>query len=955
MIKLTINNKEVEAREGQTVLEAAKTAGIEIPTLCYLEGVPPYGGCRLCVVEVSSGGRTRVVVSCLYPVEKGLQVVTDSDEILKIRKIIIELLLARCPNSEPIQKLAASFGLKEPRFPKRDDNCILCGLCVRVCNEVMGRGAIGFVGRGIERKVKAPFDGRSPVCMACGACLQVCPTGTIRPEDVSTEEVRPILSEYDMNLKGRPSIYISYPQAVPKKAVIDPTTCVGLNTGKCKVCAEVCEAKAIDFEQREEKIDLDVGSIILASGFELIDPKIKGEYGYSYYPNVLTSLEFERYLSASGPTGGHVIRPSDHAEPKKVAWIQCVGSRDIDRPYCSSVCCMYATKEAIIAKEHSPELEPTVFFMDLRAFGKGFDKYYQRAEKEYGVRYIRSQVSKVYETPSSRNLQIRYLEDGNLREEEFDLVVLSMGLKTKEKIRQLADILGVERNTYDFIQSQAFSSVTLKEGIYACGAVEEPKDIPETVMQASAAAACAEELLQDVRGQLIEHKEYPPERDISGQEPRIGVFVCRCGINIAATVDVPDVVKYAGTLPNVVVSQEAIYACSSDNQARIREAVIKHKLNRVVVAACTPRTHEPLFQDTIREAGLNPYLFEMANIRDQCSWVHQSIPAKATAKAKDLVRMAVAGSSHLQPLHLLQAEITRVGLVIGGGVSGMRAALSLAAQGFKVHLIEKEAELGGNLRRVYFTLNGNDPQAYLQSQIEQVRNHQLIEMHLSSELEETTGHVGHFTSEVRNQKSEVRRIEHGVLIVATGGTEYKPTEYLYGQDKRVITQLELEERLANPHSAFRNPHSVVMIGCVGSRDEERPYCSRLCCAQAIKNALKIKEKHPEADVYYLYRDIRTYGFKEQYYQAAREAGVIFIRYDEGHKPEVIAGDRLRVKVRDPILGEDLTLEPDLVVLNAAVVAQPDAGKISQALKVTLGSDGFFLEAHLKLRPVDFAT
>ncbi len=733
---------------------------------------------------------------------------------------------------------------------------------------------------------------------------------------------------------------------------------------ECYECERVCQAKAVSHNQVEEVREIQVGSIILAPGFETIPPQVRDEYGYGYYPNVVTSLEFERYLSASGPTTGHILRPSDNKEPKKVAWIQCVGSRDEERKYCSSVCCMYATKEAIIAKEHAHGLEPTIFFMDIRAFGKGFDSYYERAKNEYGVRYVRCMVSTVKEDPNTNNLTIRYVAaSGELIEEEFDLVVLSVGLKPSPKMRELADNLGVNLNQYGFCTTNTLTPVTTsKPGIFICGASSEPKDIPETAMQASGAAACVGELLGDVRGTEIVHKKYPAETDVSGQEPRIGVFVCRCGINIAGVVDVPGVAKYASSLPNVACVEEKIYVCSQDSQGMIREKIRENNLNRVVVASCTPRTHERLFQDTIAEAGLNKYLFEMANVRDQCSWVHQGSPEAATEKAKELVRMAVGRATLLEPLYLTSMNVTKKALIIGGGLSGMTAALSLAEAGFDVELVEREAQLGGNLKFLHSTLDGSNPQEHLRQLVEKVKNHSRIKINLASEVVSVSGHVGHFKSGIIEQVSGVecqvsgmREIEHGVVIVATGGVESKPVEYLYGQDDRVVTQRELEEKIAVSRQ-LSAVSSVVMIQCVGSRDEERPYCSRICCTQAVKNALKLKEINPETEVYILYRDIRTYGFREEYYYKAREAGVVFIRYDVDKKPEVRKGkDLLEVEVLDPILGTNVVLPASLVALAPAIVSCPGNEQLAPLLKVTLNQDRFFLEAHMKLRPVDFAT
>lgn len=734
-----------------------------------------------------------------------------------------------------------------------------------------------------------------------------------------------------------------------------------LNCGPCSECFEcekVCQAKAINHQDEERVEKLSVGAVILAPGFDEFDAAVKSEYGYGRYPNVVTSIEFERILSASGPYRGRILRPSDGAIPKKIAFIQCVGSRDetCGNNYCSSVCCMYAIKEAIIAKEHEKTIEPTIFFMDIRAYGKDFEKYYNRGLSE-GVRFIRSRVSSVEEAPETRNLRIKYeAEDGAVIQEEFDLVVLSVGFEPRSNILDLAQRMGLKLNKYGFCETPEFSPVeTSRHGIFVCGAFQGPKDIPETVMQASGAASRVAGLLSPVRGSLTRERVFPPEIDVRGKSPRIGVFICHCGINIGGVVNVPDVTEYVRTLSNVVYVEYNLYTCSQDTQLRIKELIKEHNLNRIVVASCSPRTHEPLFQGTIREAGLNRYLFEMANIRDQCSWVHMHEPEKATQKAKDLVRMAVAKARLLQPLRRLELPVTPKGLVIGGGLSGMTAALSLAEQGFEVYLVERERELGGNLRRIYYTLDGEDVQEYLNGIIEKVKANPLINVYTNARIKEVAGYVGNFKTTVIADGVE-RELEHGIVIVATGGREYQPEEYLYGKDARVITQRELEEKIAQGDDAVLNSNTIVMIQCIGSRERERSYCSRICCTEAVKNALKMKEKNLKANIFILYRDLRTYGFREDYYRKAREAGIIFIRFDEDKKPKVAKGkEALEVLVRDPILGEEILLRPDLLVLSVGIVPQPDNEELAKMLKVPLNEDEFYLEAHMKLRPVDFAT
>jgi heterodisulfide reductase subunit A len=773
-------------------------------------------------------------------------------------------------------------------------------------------------------------------CTGCGVCAQECPVEAI--------------NEYDEGLSRRNAVFVKYPQAVPLTFIIDREKCIG-----CGTCQEVCRADGIRYEDKDEDVELNVGSVILAPGFEEYDPTQKSEYGYGRFPNVVSSIEFERILSASGPYGGIVLRPSDGKIPRKIAFIQCVGSRDTKtgNTYCSSACCMYAIKEAIIAEEHTPGVECAIFFMDIRAYGKEFDAYYDRAKEEYKVRFVRSRVSKVEEVPGSRNLMVRYVVGEEPRQEEFNLVALSVGMRPPKSAQRLAEILGIKLNKYNFCSTNIFSPLeTSRLGIYVCGAFSGPKDIPESVAQASGAAAKAANIIASERGKLAAVKKLPPERDVSEEEPRIGVFVCHCGINIGGTVNVPEVVEYTKTLPNVVYAEHNLYTCSQDTQERIREKIQEFKLNRVVVASCTPRTHEPLFSETVREAGLNPYLFEMANIRDQCSWVHMHEPEKATEKAKDLVRSVVAKARLLKPLKKPLINVTPVGLVIGGGIAGMIAALELARQGFEVHLVEREKELGGHLRHIHYVLEGEYPKEQLNKLLKEVMENDKIHVYLSSEVIDASGFVGNFKSKIAHEGMETE-IEHGIVIVATGAVEYKPTEYLYGKDSRIMTQRELEEKIARGEFKAK---TVVMIQCVGARTKERPNCARICCGQAIKNALKAKKISPETDVYVLYKDVRSYGFKEDYYREAAAKGVLFINYDDERKPQVTnENGRLRVKFREPVIGEEVEIEPDLLILSAATIPNPNNKRLSEMFKVPLTKDGFFLEAHVKLRPVDFQT
>ena len=952
---MEINGTCFEVDEGKTILEVANENNIEIPTLCYHKSLPPYEACRLCVVEILKDGWSKLAAACTLPVKDGLKVQTDSEKVIKSRKMTIELLLARCPEEEVLLNLAKEYGIKESRFKKRDDNCILCGLCVRMCKR-MGEQAINFQGRGSDREIGTPFMEQSDVCMTCGACAFICPTSKFtqkKVEQISGNKPLQIPLEFNEGLSTRTPIYIPFPQAIPKVPVIDKEKCVYYLTGNCKICSEFCEAGAIEYDQGDKIEEIDVGAVIAASGFDLFDPSKKEEYGYGKYENVLTSKEFERYLSASGPTTGHIFRRSDNKEPKNIAFIQCVGSRDErTNEYCSSVCCMYAIKQAIIAQEHAPGLKTHIFFMDIRAFGKEFDDYYIRAEKEHGVKFIRCRIPSIEEDPETKDLIINYLENEEGKQEVFDIVVLSCALEPSKSSKELSKKLGIDLNEYGFFKTNPFSPLeSSKPGIYVTGASSGPKDIPMTVTDASGAAAKASSIISSERHSLEIAKEYPPERDTTGESPRIGVFVCRCGINIGAYVDVPSVVEYAKTLPYVVHAREFIYSCSQDTQEKIIDIIKEYNLNRVIVSACTPRTHEPLFQNTLREAGLNPHLFEMANIRDQCSWVHMQEPEKATEKAKGLVRMAVSKAQLIQPLTRNELSVTPRGLVIGGGVSGMTAALELATQGFETYLIERENELGGFLQKTYFMLGNEDPQELLQSLKKKVNNNEKIHVFANTEIKDVQGHVGNFKTRITIDGKKEKELEHGIVIIATGAKEYKPIEYLYGQDDRVLTKWELEEQLAKGSFSAKN---VIMIQCVGCRNEERTYCSRVCCSDAIKNALKIKEVCPETNIYILYKDIRTYGFREKYYKEAAEKGILFIRYDDETKPIVTNKDGLQISIRDPILGRQIILKPDMIALSNAMLPQDGTKELSQMLKLPITKDGFFLEAHMKLRPVDFA-
>jgi len=727
---------------------------------------------------------------------------------------------------------------------------------------------------------------------------------------------------------------------------------------ECYQCVEACQAQAIQHFERDREEVVHAGAVVLAPGLDQINPSARGEFGHGRYPDVISSLELERLLSSSGPGAGHFYRPSDGTRPKRMAWIQCVGSRDErgGRRMCSAVCCMFATKQAALTCEHYPDTEATIFFLDMRAYGKGFDVYVERAKSRHGVRYQRAMVSRVDEVPGTGELEIAYRDnDGRLQRERFDMVVLSSGLTASASARELAGCAGIELDEYGFATRRRMEpNLTDRPGVFVAGGIEGPRDIPETVVSASSAAARCGAVLQRVRGTQVTPRQFPPERDVRGDPLRVGVFVCRCGVNIARVVDVPALTEYASKLPGVVHAEENLYTCSADTQRRMVEQIKEHDLNRVVVASCTPRTHEALFQATVRVAGLNKYLFEMANIRDQCSWVHADQEQSANEKAEDLVRMAVARALELEPLPERRVDVVGSALVVGGGVAGLAAAAALAEQGFPTTVVEREAELGGNLRRLRRLQFDQDPRVVLRDLLERIEHTGKVTLLTQAELVRTKGHVGHFRSTIRTPDGQ-KTVEHGVTIVASGARAQEPNgAYMQGQDPRVMTQVDLEQRLDQADQPF--PQRVVMIQCVGSREGSNPVCSRVCCTQAVRNALWLKERNPDTDVTILFRDIRTYGDRELLYRRARREGVRFVRFEPEHPPQVEPGDgHLQVRVWDYGLSRDLLLAADALVLSTGIAPSPTAKDLSAQLKVPLGGDGFFQEAHMKLRPLDFAS
>jgi heterodisulfide reductase subunit A-like polyferredoxin len=809
------------------------------------------------------------------------------------------------------------------------------------------RAAVSIDGylRGTAAQESAP--------VAAGTTEELAPTPDTDAPKVERHKMKQASPEERVRGFGEIDVGYSY-----EDAMAEAKRCLACGLcSECGQCVKACSAGAIVHDMQATTETLNVGAILLTPGFEEFDPALRGEFGHGRYTNVLSNIQFERLLSAAGPTSGDVTRPSDGKHPKRIAFIQCVGSRDTARGngYCSSICCMAAAKEAMVAIEHVPGLDVSVFCMDVRAFGKEFDQYVNRARDEQKVKFIRAIPSRIVEMPGTNNLRIRYFDDnGEEQKPEFDLVVLSAGLRPNAGVKELAGRLGLELDQFGFCRTDRLTPMlSSRPGIFVAGAFQEPKDIPESVAQATGAAASAMEGLAASRGTMMKRQEYPWERDVTDEKARVGVFICHCGHNIASVVDVNQVAERAGKMPGVAHAEASLYTCSDTNQQHIKDMIREHRLNRLVVASCSPRTHEILFQETLRDSALNPYLFAMTNIRDQCSWVHRDDPVAATEKAIDLMRMAVGRARNLKALETGQQAVTQSALVLGGGLAGMTAALGLADQGFPVHLIEKEAELGGQLRKIRYTLERSDVAGFLTDLVRKVEGHPKITVHRRAKAVQVTGHVGKFHTVVEEAGSK-KTLDHGVVVLATGGNERATEAYLYGKNPAVLTQRQLEDKLAQGALPQAAEPQVVMIQCVDSRNEKNPYCSRVCCSEAVKNALELKRQKPGARVVVLYRDIRTYGFREVYYQQAREAGVLFVRFPEGKEPQVSDAGGLQVKVIDAGTGRELILQPDWLVLSTGIAPGADNPILSGLLRTTLTADGFFLEAHPKLRPVDLA-
>jgi len=717
-----------------------------------------------------------------------------------------------------------------------------------------------------------------------------------------------------------------------------------------------------DFEVATAR-KMEVGALVLSGGTAYFDPSDgKNTFGYGIFPNVVTSLEFERICSGTGPSQGRLLRPSDGKPIRKVAWIQCVGSRDLqlDSDYCSNICCMYAIKEALLAKDKTDgKIEPVIFYMDMRTFGKTFQRYRDQAESVHGVRFERARIHSIIPDRNSGDLLLGYADSsGKRHEENFDMVVLAVGQRPTPETKGLAEQVGIELNSWGFAQTAPFSlTQTSQGGIVVGGSFSGLKDISESVIQASAAAANASRVIHSTGGGLaLQPSLPPPNTDILRENPKILVALCTCGESLSRIVENEDFEKDLLWDPAVNQVETIGQTCTEQGWERLVELVEAHKPNRLLIGACLPYLYARKIRELGRQVNLDPSLMDVVEIRPKDLAQSSELKAQSGLSAFSFqlsaLKMSIAKLKRMDPAPVETIKIQQRALIVGGGIAGMTAALTIAEHGFPVDLVEQSEQLGGNLCWIQKTLEGHPVQPLLEETVQKVEKHPLVNVHTQSHVVTTFGQVGNFFTTLEHAENGLQTVAHGIAILATGGTEASTASYGHGTSEAILTQKELEGKLRDEPIDPLSLKTVVMIQCVDSREEPRNFCSRVCCGNALKQALYLKSQNPHVAIYILYRDMMCYGFTETYYTQARKAGVFFIQYDKDNKPVVEPVDGIvRVTVDEPIIGKKVTIEADLVVLATGI--QPNIPKdLADGFGAGTDPDGFFQEAESKWRPVD---
>ncbi|MFX0179758.1 MAG: 4Fe-4S binding protein [Candidatus Hodarchaeota archaeon] len=798
---------------------------------------------------------------------------------------------------------------------------------------------------------------KEDICKGCGECANICP-------------VRGIPNEFDFNLKTRGAIYIPFPSSVPPIYLIDDSKCLYLNYGICGLCAKACSANAIDFSQQHEEVVLNVGAIVIATGYSQKMPDAYSRFA-GESPNVLSSMQFERLLSANGPTGGQIIRLDDRKHPHSIAFIQCVGSRDFHhlecKKYCSLICCMSSAKEAIVVKEHDPSIECYVFNTEVRAKGKNFYDFIEKSKNEYNIKYINGRVSIVRENSENGNLKLFYedIDSGIVKNSEVDMVILASALFPNDSYYKFLNCLNVGCSDLGYIQDDHQIELE-KKNIFFTGFSRKPEDIPIAVAEGSACAAKISAKLHSVRFQNIKEVEYPPEIPVRIEDkPRVGILVCRCGINIGGVVDVKKVVDYISKLPYVIHAEENMYSCSSDSQEQIKEMILKYRLNRFIVASCTPRTHEQLFQNTLKEVGLNPFLFELVNIRNQDSWVHQAEPKKATEKACDLIRMYLAKVINLKPLQRIKVKVKQSTLIIGGGIAGIIAARNLSDQGFEVYLVDIKSKLGGNALEFVDLYYIRITKKEILREINYLKSKPNVHLLLNSKVVDIQGYVGNYHVKIKNliDNSEDLDIIIGTIIVSIGTQQIKTNRWNDLSKKyphHIMTQTELILKNEKDLPIFND---VAIILCVDQRrnefnkgDNVKNYCSNICCGVALKNIEKLLKINPKAHIHILYREFQFSDLNAEKLWRKLRKKVIFEKYRS--IDDILITDNngnFHITYNNIGAGTNISYNTDLLILATPKVPVNGTEELARMLKVPITKDGFLLEADLKLRPIDFAT